>query len=153
MLVIGVPGEEGAQGAGRAARVGLVMSSEYWVNRALERLQAVARETVRLSEQAADEDERFMALIYAMTKARQVVERLASRGETDAEGRLASVAAAVGWWEATTPADQSPGGAAAVAAANDRMKEAVGIIGLATSDDPELWARAGAWASSHAAAT
>jgi len=125
------------------------MPSEYWTNRALRGLQRVARESVILSEQAPDEDDRFMALYYGLRRSREVVERLRFRGETDEEGRVECVAAAVRWWEANVEADARGGGEEAVRAANDLMKEAVGVVGLASGDDPALWARAREWAATH----
>jgi len=129
------------------------MPSEYWTNRALRGLQRVARESVILSEQAPDEDDRFMALYYGLRRSREVVERLRFRAETDVEGRVESVAAAVRWWETNVGADARGGGAEAVRAANALMKEAVGVVGLASSEDPALWASARAWAGTHRATT
>ena len=125
------------------------MPSDYWAKRALRGLQRVARESVILSERSDDDDDRFMALHFGLRRSREVVDRLGFRGETDGDGRVDSVVAAVRWWEATVPPDARGGGEESVRAANDVMKEAVGVVGLASSDDPSLWARARDWAAAH----
>jgi len=124
------------------------MPTDHRLNRALRRLQGVTRETVRLSEGASDEDERFMALHYAMLRAAQVVERVGPH-TPDEDGRLASVGSAVGWWRAHRGPRPGEGAEEAVREANDRMKEAVGVIGLASSEEPDLWGKARSWAEAH----
>ena len=124
------------------------MSTDHRLNRALRGLQRVTRETVRLSEIAPDEDERFMALYFGLRRAGQVAEKLAPH-TADEDGRLASVGAAVRWWRAQEDPRPGEGADEAVREANDRMKEAIGVIGLASSDDPSNWARARSWVGSH----
>jgi len=126
------------------------MATDHRLNRALRRLQDVTRETVRLSESAPDEDERFMALYYGLRRAGQVVEKVAPHA-ADEEGRLASVSAAVRWWRAHEDPRPGEGADEAVREANERMKEAVGVIGLASSESPGLWAKARSWAVAHPA--
>lgn len=106
-----------------------------------------------LSERAPDDDERFMALFYGLRRARDCVHHLRVRGETDEDGRVDSVDAAVRWWESSTGAAAPGAGEQAVREANDLMKEAVGVVGLASSDDPALWARARSWAAAHPVGT
>jgi len=91
-----------------------------------------------------------MALYYGLRRAGQVAEKLAPHTDDD-DGRLASVRAAVRWWK--THEGPRPGEAPdeAVREANDRMKEAVGVVGLASSDEPDLWAKARAWSAAHPA--
>ena len=128
------------------------MATDHRLNRALRRLQTVTRETVRLSEEAPDEDERFMALYYGLRRAGQVVQKVAPH-TADEDGRLACVSAAVGWWRAHEDPRPGEGADDAIREANDRMKEAVGVIGLASSEDPDLWTKARSWAAAHRAKT
>jgi len=126
------------------------MATDHRLNRALRGLQDVTRETVRLSESAPDEDERFMALYYGLRRAGQVVEKTAPH-TADEDGRLASVSAAVQWWRAHEDPRPGESPVEAVREANDRMKEAIGVIGLASSESPDLWAKARSWAAAHSA--
>jgi len=124
------------------------MPADHRLNRALRRLQRVAGESVRLSERASDEDERFMALHYAMLTASQMVEKVGPH-TADEDGRLACISSAVRWWRAQRTPRPGEDAGGAVREANDRMKEAVGVIGLASSENRDLWAKARSWAAAH----